>query len=51
MIMIIIIIIIITRSDHCEVISVGLGFRWRFEKGSRKSYSGSSESEYKNKSS
>ena len=26
-------------------------FEWRFEKGDRKFYSGSSESEYKNKSS
>ena len=30
---------------------LGLATEWRFEKGDRKSYSGSSESEYKNKSS
>ena len=29
---------------------MGLASEWRFEKGDRKSYSGSSESEYKNKS-
>ena len=28
----------------------GLASEWRFEKGDRKTYSGSSESEYKNKS-
>ena len=28
---------------------LGLAAEWRFEKGDRKSYSGRSESEYKNK--
>ena len=37
------------RSDQEEVL--GLASEWKFEKGERKSYSGSSESEYKNKSS
>ena len=35
------------RNDQCW----GLASEWRFEKGDRKFYSGSSESEYKNKSS
>ena len=30
---------------------LGWALEWRFENGDRKSYSGSSESEYKNKSS
>ena len=30
---------------------LGLASEWRFEKGNRTPYSGSSESEYKNKSS
>ena len=45
--------------DGLEAVSVfkrsknekGLASEWRFEKRDRKSYSGSSESEYKNKSS
>ena len=35
------------RNDQCW----GLASKWRFEKGDRKFYSGSSESEYNNKSS
>ena len=39
------------RQTKEEVIVLGLASEWRFEKGDRKSYSDSSESEYKNKSS